>query len=101
MKHPLGLSKEVLEMAIKAEPAIARAEKILEQLGSFEEIKRYYEAREIAIHDEVTRITGARAEGQLERSIQIARSLLDILDDRTISEKTGIPLEDVVKMRQQ
>ncbi len=58
--------EEVLEMAKKAEPAIARAEEILTKLGSFDEIRRYYEAREIAIHDEITRITGARAEGKLE-----------------------------------
>ena len=58
--------KEVLEMAKKAEPAIARAEEILTQLGSFDEIRRYYEAREVSIHDEITRITGARAEGKLE-----------------------------------
>jgi len=58
--------EEVLEMAKKAEPAIARAEEILTKLGSFDEIRRYYEAREMAIHDEITRITGARAEGKLE-----------------------------------
>jgi len=58
--------EEVLEMAKKAEPAIARAEEILTKLGSFDEIRRYYEVREMAIHDEITRITGARAEGKLE-----------------------------------
>lgn len=97
--------EEVLEMAKRAEPAIARAEEILKQLGSFDEIRRYYEAREIAIHDEITRITGARAEGrvegQREKSLEIARSLLDILDDQTISEKTGLSLEEVSKLRLQ
>ena len=62
--------EEVLEMAKKAEPAIARAEEILTKLGSFDEIRRYYEAREMAIHDEITRITGARAEGKLEGKIE-------------------------------
>lgn len=33
-------SEEVLEMAIKAEPAIAKAEEILEYLGSLDEIKK-------------------------------------------------------------
>ena len=97
--------EEVLEMAKKAEPAIARAEEILEQLGSFDEIRRYYEAREIAIHDEVTRIMGAREEGreegQAEKSIEIAKKLLDILDDATIAEKTGLSPDDVAKLRLQ
>jgi len=57
--------EEVLEMAKKAEPTIARAKEILTKLGSFDEIRRYYEAREIAIHDEISRITGARAEGKI------------------------------------
>jgi predicted transposase/invertase (TIGR01784 family) len=63
--------EEVLEMAKKAEPAIARAEEILKQLGSFDEIRRYYEAREIAIHDEITRITGARAEGKADLVVKL------------------------------
>jgi predicted transposase/invertase (TIGR01784 family) len=86
---------------------IARAEEVLKQLGSFDEIKRYYEAREMAIHDEISRITGAREEGRDEgieegerkKAMQIAESLLGILDDRTISEKTGLSLEDVGKLR--
>ena len=43
---------------------IARAEEVLKQLGSFDEIRLYYEAREMAIHDEISRITGAREEGR-------------------------------------
>jgi hypothetical protein len=35
----------------------------LEYLGTNEEIRRYYDSREKAIHDEITRITGAREEG--------------------------------------
>ena len=100
-------------MAKKQEPAIARAEEVLERLGSFDEIRRYYESREMAIHDEVTRLTGARAEGiakgieegitkgRAEVIAEIAKSLLDILDDRTISEKTGLAIEEVAKLRLQ
>ncbi|NLC44974.1 MAG: hypothetical protein GX783_11945, partial [Clostridiales bacterium] len=107
----------------REEPAIARAEEVLKQLGSYDEIRRYYEAREMAIHDEISRITGAREEGikagrtegraegraegreegieegERKKAIQIAESLLGILDIRTISEKTGLPIEDVEKLR--
>lgn len=36
-------------MAINNDPVIAKAEKLLERLGSLNEVKRYYEAREMAI----------------------------------------------------
>lgn len=58
--------EEVLEMAKEAKSSIARAEEVLKRLGNFDEIRRYYGAREIAIHDEITRLTGARAEGRAE-----------------------------------
>ncbi len=103
--------KEVLDMVKKEEPAIAKADRILEELGSYDEIKRYYEAREKAIHDEVSRITEAEArgitkgkaegitEGELKNSIKIAKKLLNVFDDQTITEITGLPVEDVAKLR--
>ena len=103
--------EEVLDMVKKEEPAIAKADRILEELGSYDEIKRYYEAREKAIHDEVSRITEAEArgitkgkaegitEGELKNSIKIAKKLLNVFDDRTITEITGLPVEDVAKLR--
>ncbi len=59
---------DILEMVMSTNPVIAKAEELLEQLGSLDEIRRYYEAREMAIHDEVTRITGAREEGREEKT---------------------------------
>jgi len=38
-------------------------------------------------------------EGGVEKAIDIAQNLLDILDDATISLKTGLPLEEVQKLR--
>ena len=57
-------------MVMKEESTIAKAEKILEHLGSLDEIRRYYEAREMALHDEITRITGAREEGRIEGKLR-------------------------------
>ena len=53
-------------MVKREEPTIKKAEDVLEYLGSLDEIRRYYEAREMAIHDEVTRTIGAREEGLRE-----------------------------------
>lgn len=92
--------EEVLEMAIKAEPAIAKAEEILEYLGSLDEIKRYYEAREMAIHDEITRITGAREEGRAEGlakgKLEVARRLIKMkMETEQIIAVTGLTEEEI------
>ncbi len=104
--------KEVREMAIDKDPAIAKAEELLERLGSLDEVKRYYEAREMAIHDEVTRITGAKAEGRaeglaegevegiLKGKIETAQNLLSmgmIIQD--IAAATGLAMEQIEQLK--
>ncbi len=42
-----------------------------------------------------------RQEGMREKALEIAKALLDLLDDRTISQKTGLTLEDIQQLRQQ
>ena len=99
-------------MAINNDPAIAKAEELLERLGSLDEVKRYYEAREMAIHDEVTRITGAKAEGEaegivkgkvegkLEEKFDTARKMLSKqMPEDLIIEITGISLEELRKIK--
>jgi hypothetical protein len=41
----------------------------------------------------------AKDEGLAEGIIQIARQLLDILDEETISQKTGLPLETIRSLK--
>jgi predicted transposase/invertase (TIGR01784 family) len=41
-----------------------------------------------------------RQEGMREKALEIAKQLLDILDDQTISEKTGLTSEDIQQLRQ-
>jgi predicted transposase/invertase (TIGR01784 family) len=104
--------KEVLQMVMREEPVIAKAEEVLEHLGSLEEIRRYYEAREMAIHDEITRITGAREEGllageakgrlegKLEGRLEDARKMLiKNIDENLIAEITELPLEQIRKIK--
>jgi len=109
------------DMVKNADPIIRKAEEILELLGSSDEVKRYYDAREKAIHDEVTRTLGAREEGMeiglakglakgLEKGLEkgkeiekiaIARNLIDILDDDVIASKIGLSIDEVKKLRLQ
>jgi predicted transposase/invertase (TIGR01784 family) len=111
--------EEVLEMVRKMEPAIAKAEEILEHLGSLDEIRRYYEAREMAIHDEITRIIGAREEGIKEGKIkgkiegkiegivegkkegkkEIAQKLIAIgMDMGKIADVTGLSNDEIKRL---
>jgi predicted transposase/invertase (TIGR01784 family) len=100
--------EEVREMAMNNDPAIAKAEELLERLGSLDEVKRYYEAREMAIHDEVTRVMGAKAEGEadgiikgkLEEKLDTARKMLSKqMPEALITEITGISPEVLRKLK--
>jgi predicted transposase/invertase (TIGR01784 family) len=44
-------------------------------------------------------IEKGKAEGIKKRNIEIAKSLLDVLDDETIAKKTTLSVEDVKKFR--
>ena len=88
--------KEVRQMAMNNDPAITKAEELLERLGSLDEVKRYYEAREMAIHDEVTRITGAKAEVLRETALKM---LSKQMPEELIIEITGISLEELRKIK--
>ena len=112
--------KEVLDMAMKAEPAIEKAQKVLGYLGTNEEIRRYYDLREKAIHDEITRITGAREEGlQLgiqqgiqqgiqrgmeqgmkQQRLDAAKKMInDGLEDKLIEKYTGASLSEIENLK--
>lgn len=102
------------------EPAIKMAEQKLDVLSSDPLTVELYKAREYAAHEKANLIstgiergkTQGRAEGRIEglaeglaegalqKSQEIATQLLDILDDKTISIKTGLPLEEVAYLRQ-
>ncbi len=80
----------------------------MERLGNLDEVKRYYEAREMAIHDEVTRITGAKAEGRaegeadgiLKGKLEAARKMLvKQMPEELIIEITGITGEELRKLK--
>lgn len=88
--------KEVIEMVMKKEPAIEKAEKVLEYLGTNKEIIRYYDLREKQIHDEITRITGAKEEGEIEGKIKIAKKMHSSgMDIETISNFTEISIDEL------
>ncbi len=101
-------SEEVLDMLKNQDPAIGKAEKVLNWLSSDEETVRLYEMREMAIHDEVSRIEGAKEEGiqkGLEQGLKqgkkeiIKNMLLNNMEVDVISKVTGVTVEFVNKVK--
>ena len=58
------------------------------------------EKREMVIEDQRNAVRKGREEGMREKAWEIAKQLLDVLDDQTISEKTGLTIEDIQQLRQ-
>jgi predicted transposase/invertase (TIGR01784 family) len=58
------------------------------------------EKREMFIKEPLNLIVRGRQEGMREKALEIAKQLLDVLDDQKISEKTGLTLEDIQQLRQ-
>lgn len=40
-----------------------------------------------------------KLEGRLEGKLEVAKNLLDLLDDKTISERTGLPIDEIKRLR--
>jgi len=40
-----------------------------------------------------------KKEGEKNKTIEIAKNLLDILDNKMIAEKTGLSIEEIEKLR--
>ena len=65
----------------------------------------YYEARLKSLLDEKSRLQTARdeglEEGRVQRDLEIAKNLLDVLDDEMISLKTGLPVLTIRQLREE
>ena len=93
------ISKKALEELMQMEPAIKMAEDKLDFLSSDPETIELYKAREYSAHEKANMISSAEQRGEQRGRIQIARALLDILDDEMIAAKTGLELQEVKKLR--
>ena len=45
------------------------------------------------------KIEEGREEGEKKKALDIAKNLLDVLDDEVIAEKTGLSIEEVRNLR--
>lgn len=76
--------------------AFARAQEVnltREEKDAYEESLKIY-------RDRINTIDTAREEGREEATVQIAKALLDVLDNETISLKTGLTVEYIQALRE-
>ena len=94
---------EVIRSVETTNNDIKKAKDKLYKLSQSKEDRELYFLREKSIRDEISALSKAKEEGieqgAKEEKILIAKNLLDILDDRIISEKTGLSLEEVRQLR--
>ena len=82
---------------------IKTAYEILRRVSKSKEARMAYDARQAEIMDQLTREKTAKEEG-IEQGIEkgrkeVAENLLDLLDDETISAKTGLSVGVVKGLR--
>lgn len=89
------LEQKLLKELISLDTAIGKAEQKIEYLSSDEETMRIYYERERSLHERENMISSAEKRGKLE----VAKNLLDILDNETIALKTGLDIEEIKDLR--
>lgn len=89
------LEQKLLKELISLDTAIGKAEQKIEYLSSDEETMRIYYERERSLHERANMISSAEKRGELE----VAKNLLDILDNETIALKTGLDIEEIKDLR--
>lgn len=80
---------------------IREAKDELHRLSADQRQRELYEMRAKKLRDEASALNKAKREGLQEGIKQVAVSLLDILDDKTIAIKTGLTLDEVKVLRKQ
>lgn len=101
-------SKEVLSTIENQDPAIKKASSVLDYLANDEETVRLYEAREKVIHDEISRLKGAKREGiqqgiqqgEKEATEKIALNMISqSISVDIISKVTGLKDDEILKLK--
>ncbi|MEQ9666978.1 Rpn family recombination-promoting nuclease/putative transposase [Coleofasciculus sp. G2-EDA-02] len=86
---------ETIPESMAQVPEIRKAFEVANQANLTREELEALEQREIYIHAQRNAIRRALRQGKEETRREIAKQLLDVLDEETISRKTGLSLEEV------
>jgi len=77
-------------------PAINKAFEVANRVGLTREELEDLEQQEIYIQDQRNAITKAVK----QKALEIAKGLLDVLDEATIAQTTGLSMEEIQKLKQ-
>ncbi len=78
---------------------LAQAKSTLDVLKLSEQERVAYERYQDDLHYRASMVHSSYYLGRKEKALEIARNLIDVLDDQTIAEKTGLRVEDVARLR--
>ncbi|MCA1990565.1 MAG: Rpn family recombination-promoting nuclease/putative transposase [Coleofasciculus sp. S288] len=96
-------SLESVPETMASVPEIKKAFEVANQANLTREELEDLEKREIYIHDQRNAIRRAmrqgREQGMRESQVEIAKRLLDVLDEEMISQTTGLSLEEVQELK--
>lgn len=94
-----NISREGVDIAMKENEEIRKAQEELEYLTGDAEERRLAELREKAIRDEITNMEGARREGEENKSIEIAKKMKkECMSFEFIEKMTGLNKEEIEKL---
>ncbi|MPQ43622.1 Rpn family recombination-promoting nuclease/putative transposase [Clostridium tarantellae] len=96
LKEPESQAVRIIELT---DESIRKAKSELYKLSMDKEEIARYRMREKAMYDEISALENSERKGKIEGKLEVAKNLLDILDNETISLKTGLPIEDIEKLR--
>ena len=102
LRNPESEKVRNLEMSIEE---IREAKDELIRLSNDDKQREIYEMRSKILKDKVSALNEAERKG-IEKGIQqekieIAKNLMDVLDDETISLKTGLTVEKIQQLRKE
>ena len=92
---------ELVQELEKVEVEIKEAKAELIRLSGDRKERERYEKRRESRLNEVSALSYAEEKGVKRRNIEIAKNLLDVLDDETISLKTGLTIAEVKEIRKE
>ena len=103
MKFIKSDDEEVLDVLAERSPQIKKAVGVLKELSADERARMIYESRQMAEWDFDSRVSEAeekgKAEGKLEKAIEIARKLLKLeIPIEKIIETTGLTHDEVKEL---
>jgi len=78
---------------------LAQAKSTLDVLKLPEQERAAYERYQEDLHYRASMVHSSYYLGRQEKALEIARNLIDVLDDQTIAEKTGLRAEEIARLR--